>query len=41
LGSGSKTQVTLHIETGVPNKFKATGAGWQSRSNEVLKTIKI
>jgi len=41
LGSGSKTQVTLRIDTDVLNKFKATGAGWESRSNEVLKTIKI
>jgi uncharacterized protein (DUF4415 family) len=41
LGSGSKTQVTLRIDTDVLNKFKATGAGWQSRINEALKTIEI
>ena len=41
LGSGSKTQVTLRIDTDVLNKFKATGAGWQSRLNEALKTIEI
>ncbi len=41
VGSGSKTQVTLRIDTDVLNKFKATGAGWQSRINEALKTIEI
>jgi uncharacterized protein (DUF4415 family) len=41
LGSGSKTQVTLRIDTEVLNKFKATGSGWQSRINEVLRSVKI
>lgn len=41
LGSGSKTQVTLRIDTEVLNKFRATGAGWQSRINEALRTVKI
>ena len=41
LGSGSKTQVTLRIDTEVLNKFRATGAGWQSRINEVLKSVKM
>ena len=40
LGSGQKTQVTLRIDTDVLNKFKATGAGWQSRINEALKVSK-
>ncbi|MEY3674576.1 MAG: hypothetical protein RJB47_1284 [Pseudomonadota bacterium] len=41
LGSGQKTQVTLRIDTDVLNKFKATGAGWQRRINDALKTVKI
>ena len=41
IGSGQKTQVTLRIDTDVLNKFKATGAGWQSRINNVLKGSKI
>jgi uncharacterized protein (DUF4415 family) len=40
LGSGKKSQVTLRIDTDVLNKFKATGAGWQSRINEALKVSK-
>jgi uncharacterized protein (DUF4415 family) len=41
LGSGQKTQVTLRIDTEVLNKFKATGAGWQSRINKALKGSKV
>jgi hypothetical protein len=40
-GPRQKTQVTLRIDTDVLNKFKATGAGWQSRINDALQTIKI
>ena len=36
-GSGSKSQVTLRIDREVLEKFKTTGAGWQTRMNEVLR----
>jgi uncharacterized protein (DUF4415 family) len=38
LGSGSKVQVTLRIDADVLNKFKASGAGWQTRVNDALKS---
>ena len=37
-GSGSKTQVTLRMDSAVLEAFRATGAGWQTRINEVLKS---
>lgn len=37
LGSGSKTQITLRLDTAVVEKFKASGPGWQTRINEVLR----
>jgi uncharacterized protein (DUF4415 family) len=37
LGSGSKTQVTLRLDVEVVEKFKASGDGWQTRINDVLK----
>ena len=37
LGSGTKTQITLRIDTDVLEKFKASGDGWQTRINEVLR----
>ena len=37
MGSGTKTQITLRLDTAVVEKFKATGAGWQTRINEVLR----
>lgn len=37
LGSGTKVQVTLRLDEDVLNKFKAAGAGWQTRINEALK----
>jgi uncharacterized protein (DUF4415 family) len=37
VGSGSKTQITLRIDTAIIDKFKATGPGWQTRINEVLR----
>ena len=37
LGSGTKTQITLRIDTDIVEKFKATGDGWQTRINEVLR----
>jgi len=36
LGSGTKTQITLRIDTVIVDKYKATGPGWQTRINEVL-----
>jgi uncharacterized protein (DUF4415 family) len=38
LGSGSKTQVTLRLDVEVVEKFKASGDGWQTRMNDVLKS---
>ena len=38
VGSGSKTQVTLRLDTEVLAHFKATGEGWQTRINEALKS---
>ncbi|OIN90408.1 MAG: hypothetical protein AUJ20_14750 [Comamonadaceae bacterium CG1_02_60_18] len=37
LGSGTKTQITLRIDTVIVDKYKATGPGWQTRINEVLR----
>lgn len=36
-GSGTKTQVTLRLDTAALNAFKATGPGWQTRINELLR----
>ncbi|MEO8120530.1 MAG: BrnA antitoxin family protein [Rhodoferax sp.] len=38
LGSGTKVQVTLRIDEDVVEKFKASGAGWQTRINDALKS---
>jgi len=38
LGSGTKTQVTLRLDVDVLEKFKASGDGWQTRINDVLKS---
>lgn len=38
LGSGTKTQVTLRLDVDVVDKFRATGEGWQTRINDVLKS---
>lgn len=37
LGSGSKTQVTLRLDTAALDAFKATGPGWQTRINALLR----
>jgi len=37
LGSGTKTQITLRIDTAIVDKYKASGPGWQTRINEVLR----
>lgn len=38
LGSGTKVQVTLRIDADVVEKFKASGAGWQTRINDALRS---
>lgn len=38
LGSGSKTQITLRLDTAIVDTFKATGDGWQTRINDALKS---
>lgn len=37
LGSRPKKQVTLRIDYEVVEAFRAEGAGWQSRINDVLR----
>lgn len=37
LGSGTKTQITLCLDTDIVEKFKASGDGWQTRINDVLR----
>jgi len=37
IGSGIKTQITLRLDTAIVEKFKATGDGWQTRINDVLR----
>lgn len=34
-------QISIRLEPDVIAKFKATGKGWQSRMNEVLKAAKL
>jgi uncharacterized protein (DUF4415 family) len=36
LGAAAKTQVTLRLDAEVVDAFRAGGAGWQSRINDVL-----
>jgi uncharacterized protein (DUF4415 family) len=38
LGSGTKKQITLRLDTDLVEKFKASGSGWQTRINDVLKS---
>ena len=37
----TKQQVTLRLDRDVLQRFRATGAGWQSRINEALKKSKL
>jgi len=37
LGSGTKVQITLRLDEDVVNRLRATGAGWQTRANDVLR----
>lgn len=36
-----RKQISLRLDPDVIDKFKATGKGWQSRINDVLKKAKI
>ena len=36
-----RQQVSLRLDPDVIEKFKATGKGWQSRINDVLKAAKL
>lgn len=36
-GSGKKEQVTLRLDAEILEQFRATGNGWQTRINEVLR----
>lgn len=36
IGSGTKEQVTLRLDTQILEKFRATGNGWQTRINDAL-----
>lgn len=38
LGSGSKVQVTLRLDVDVVERLKSTGAGWQTRANDALRS---
>jgi uncharacterized protein (DUF4415 family) len=37
----SKQAVSLRLDRDVIQKFKATGSGWQSRINDVLKRARV
>jgi uncharacterized protein (DUF4415 family) len=37
MGSGTKAQVTLRLDIEVIEALRATGAGWQTRANDILR----
>ena len=37
VGSGTKEQIALRVDSDVLSAFRATGAGWQTRMNDALK----
>lgn len=37
----NKTLVHIRLDNDVVEKFKATGAGWQTRINEALKKVSV
>lgn len=37
LGSGQKTQITVRFDNDIIAAFKASGPGWQTRINDILK----
>jgi uncharacterized protein (DUF4415 family) len=36
-----RRQISIRLDPDVVDKFKATGKGWQSRINQVLKAAKV
>jgi uncharacterized protein (DUF4415 family) len=38
-GSGTKELITLRIDRGVLERFRATGPGWQTRLNDLLRAV--
>lgn len=36
-GSGKKEQVTLRLDKEIPDQFRATRNGWQTRINDALR----
>lgn len=38
LGSGTKTLVHIRLDTDMLDQYKATGAGWQTRMNQILRS---
>ena len=37
LGSGTKEQLTVRLDSSILTEFKATGKGWQTRMNDALR----
>lgn len=37
LGSGTKTQVTIRLDVDIVERLRASGPGWQTRANDVLR----
>ncbi|CEN56479.1 BrnA antitoxin family protein [Candidatus Methylopumilus turicensis] len=37
MGSGTKAQVTLRLDVEVIEALRATGTGWQTRANDILR----
>ena len=37
MGSGTKVQLTLRVDAEVVAALRASGAGWQTRANEILR----
>jgi uncharacterized protein (DUF4415 family) len=38
LGSGTKTLVHIRLDTDMLDQYKATGTGWQTRMNQILRS---
>jgi len=41
LSSSPKVSTTIRLDADVIEKFRATGPGWQSRINAILKAAKV
>ena len=41
VSDNARVQVTLRLDRGVVEKFRATGKGWQTRMNDALKRAKV